>query len=119
MDTVYIQGLAIDTVIGVYDWERQVRQTVVLDLEMAADVAIAAVSEQLADALDYHAIAERLQAFVGASDCLLIETLAERCAALVRNEFGVAWVKLRLAKPTAVPAAREVGVIIERGTRPS
>lgn len=117
MDTVYIQALEIETVIGIYDWERDVRQCVVLDLEMAADIRRAAASENIADALDYHAVAERLREFVGGSRFLLIETLAEQCAALVMNEFGVPWLRLQLAKPTAVPAARAVGLIIERGAR--
>ncbi len=115
MDTVFIRGLQIDTVIGIYDWERRVRQAVVFDIEMAADVARAAASEAIADALDYHAISERLQQFVGEQQFLLIETLAEQCAQLLMQEFGVPWLRLRLAKPTAITAAAEVGVVIERG----
>lgn len=118
MDTVFIRGLQIDTVIGIYDWERSVRQTVVLDLEMAADIARAAASERIEDALDYHAVSERLAEFVGGQQFLLIETLAEQCAQLVMRQFDVPWLRLRLAKPTAIAAAAEVGVVIERGVRP-
>lgn len=119
MDIVYIRGLQIETVIGIYDWEREVHQRVVLDLEMATDIRRAAASEQIGDALDYAAISLRLIAFVGGGSFLLIETLAEQCAELVMREFDVPWLRLRLAKPTAVAAAHEVGVIIERGERPT
>lgn len=118
MDKVFIRGLQIDTVIGIYDWERSVRQGVVLDIEMAADIARAAASGDINDALDYHAISERLKQFVGEQQFLLIETLAEQCAQLLMNEFGVPWLTLRLAKPTAIAAPAEVGVEIERGVRP-
>lgn len=118
MDIVYIEGLRIDTVIGIHDWERQVRQTVVLDLEMAWDSRRAAASDGINDALDYAAVSERLLAFVGASEFQLIEALAEQSAELLRSEFGIPWLRLKLAKPGAVPEARAVGVIIERGERP-
>lgn len=119
MDSVYIRALRIETVIGIYEWERSVRQEVVLYLEMATDIRRAAASEDIAFALNYAAISERLIDFVGNGSFLLIETLAEQCAALVMSEFGVPWLRLRLAKPTAVAAASEVGVVIERGVRPA
>lgn len=117
MDTVFIEGLRVDTIIGIYDWERRVRQPLVLDVEMAFDVRKPAASDDVADTLDYKAVSKRLAAFIEGSSCQLVETLAERCAALVRDEFGVAWVRLKLAKPGAVRAARSVGVVVERGTR--
>lgn len=117
MDIVFIRDLEIATVIGVYDWERNVRQIVALDLEMATDVAHAARNDAIADALDYAAVAQRLQQVVGESECQLIETLAERCAQIVLSEFSVRWLRLTLRKPKAVSAARDVGVIIERGAR--
>ena len=117
MDIVYIRELRAATVIGVYDWERGVRQTVVLDLELAADNRRAAASDRIGDALDYAALCARLLAFIEGSEFQLIETLAERVAALVREEFGVSWLRLRLAKPGAVPQAADVGVLIERGER--
>lgn len=119
MDIVFICGLEIDTVIGVHDWERRVRQTVVLDLELAADIGAAAATDSLVDALDYQAIGDRLVEFVGGSQFRLVETLAERCAALLTGEFGISWLRLRLAKPGALPGARAVGVVIERGERPA
>ena len=115
MDIVYITGLEIETVIGIYDWERNIKQPVVVDVEMATDIRPAANSGDIAEALNYHAISVRLQEFIGHGQFLLIETIAERCAELLMAEFGVRWLRLRLAKPTAVPAARSVGVVIERG----
>ena len=118
MDTVFISGLRADTVIGVYDWERRIRQTVVLDLEMATDTRPAARSDDVAEALDYAAVADRLLSFIEGSTFQLIETLAEGAAEIVQREFGVPWLRLRVTKPGAVAAAREVGVVIERGERP-
>jgi dihydroneopterin aldolase len=117
MDIVFLNDLRIETVIGVYDWEREVKQTVALDVEMSADVAKAAASDHIDDALDYKAVAKRLIEFVEQSEFQLVETLAERCASIVREEFGVAWVRLTLNKIGAVSYARDVGVIIERGEK--
>ncbi|MCB1857648.1 MAG: dihydroneopterin aldolase [Gammaproteobacteria bacterium] len=117
MDIVFIRGLRIETVIGIYDWEREIRQPVILDLEMSADVRRAAETEDIADALDYKAVSKRLISFVEESQFQLVETLAERCTEIVREEFGVAWVRLTLNKAGAVSSARDVGVVIERGTR--
>ena len=119
MDIVYIQGLEVTTVIGIYDWERKIRQTVCIDLEMARDIRKAAASDAIEHALDYKAVSKRLIAFVEESEFLLIETMAERIAQIVREEFGVPWLRLRLGKPGAVTGARDVGVIIERGSRES
>ncbi len=119
MDIVFIERLHVDTVIGIYDWERQVRQTVTLDLEMAWDNTRAAAADDIADALNYKSVAKRLVAFVEASEFRLVETLAERCAAIVRDEFQVPWLRLRLRKLRAVRGSKAVGVEIERGTRPS
>jgi len=117
MDIVFLRDLRIETVIGIYDWEREIKQTVVLDLEMATDVARAAASDRIEDALDYKAVAKRLITFVGESRYQLVETLAEACARIVREEFGVPWVRLTLNKIGAVNGARDVGVTIERGAR--
>ncbi len=117
-DTVFIRELRIDTVIGVYDWERQVQQTLLLDIDMRADVAAGAATDNVADALDYSAVAERLRQYAAQNSVQLVETLAERFASLVREEFSVSWLRLRLCKPGAVAGARDVGVIIERGERP-
>jgi dihydroneopterin aldolase len=117
MDIVFLKELRIETVIGVYDWEREIKQTVVLDLEMSADVAKAAASDHIDDTLDYKAVAKRLIEFVEQSEFQLVETMAERCARIVREEFGVAWVRLTINKIGAVSQARDVGVVIERGEK--
>ncbi len=118
MDIVYIRELQIETVIGIYDWERRIRQVVCLDLDMAADTARAAAAEDISEALDYKAVAKRLIAFVEGSEYQLIETLAEHAARIVLSEFGVVWLRLRVGKPGAVTGSRDVGVVIERGERP-
>jgi len=118
MDRVFIEDLEVETVVGVYDWEREIRQKVVLNLEMAADVARAAQTDSIDDTLNYKAVAKRLSAFIGASEFYLVETLAERCADIVLEEFDVPWLKLRLDKPGAVTGSKSVGVMIERGRRP-
>lgn len=117
MDTVFIRELSIDATIGIYDWERQVRQTIVLDLEMDADVAKAAATESIDDALNYKAVAKRLIQFVSESEYQLVETLAEECARIVREEFHVPWVRLTLNKRGALRGAKGVGIVIERGSR--
>lgn len=117
MDIVYIRDLKIETVIGIFDWERRIRQTVSIDLEMATDIRRAAESDDIRDALDYKAVAKRLIAFVGESEFLLVETLAEKVAAIVREEFHVSWLRLRLSKPGAVRGSQDVGIIIERGDK--
>ena len=118
MDIVFIEDLRIDTVIGIYDWERRVRQTLSFDVEMAFDNTLPAASDDIALTLNYKDVSKRLIDYVGASSFGLVETLAERCAAIIRDEFGVSWVRLKLSKPGAVRGARAVGVRIERGSRP-
>ena len=114
VDTLFITDLRIDTVIGVFEWERHVRQTVVLDIEMGTDCRVPAASDDVADALDYKAVAKRLIDFVGGSEYQLVETLAERCADLLLAEFSVPWLRLRLNKQGALRGARDVGIVIER-----
>ena len=117
MDIIFLQALRVDAFIGVYEWERRIRQTLTLDLEMAADIQAAAANDRLEDALDYKAVADRITAFVQASEFQLVETLAERICALVQEEFSVPWVRLTLNKGGAVPGASGVGVRIERGRK--
>ena len=114
MDTVFIEDLRIETVIGIYEWERKIRQVVAIDLEMVFDNRKPAASDRIEDTLDYKAVSKRLIAFVENSTFQLVETLAERCAEIVLTEFDVRWLKLRLAKPGAVRGAKSVGVTIER-----
>lgn len=117
MDTVFIEDLRIDTVIGIYDWERRVRQTLAFDIEMAFDNTVPAASDDIAQTLNYKDVSKRLIGYVEASSFGLVETLAERCAAIIREEFGVGWVRLKLSKPGAVRGAKAVGVCIERGAK--
>ena len=117
MDIVFVRDLRIETVIGIYDWEREIKQTVILDLEMGTDVSSAAASDRIEDALDYKAVTKRLTTFVEKSEFQLVETMAERCAQVIIKEFDVRWVKLTINKIGALSAARDVGVIIERGDK--
>jgi len=114
-DRVLIEGLEVRTVIGIYDWEREIRQTVRLDLEMAWDITRAAQTDSIEDTLDYKAVSKRLIAFVESSSFGLIETLAEHCANIVLTEFSVPWLRLKMSKPGAVRGSENVAVLIERG----
>jgi dihydroneopterin aldolase len=117
MDIVFIRDLRIDTIIGIYDWEREVRQTVSLDLEMATDIRQAAATDDIQYALNYKSVAKRLIAFIEGSQFLLVERMAEEVAQIVQAEFDVSWVRLRVSKPGALRGSRDVGLIIERGAR--
>ena len=114
MDHVFIEGLEIEALIGIYDWERRIRQPLVFDLEMGFDNRVPAASDDIADTLNYKAVSKRLVEYVSQSDFGLVETLAERCAEIVMTEFKVDWLRLKLSKPGAVRGARAVGVVIER-----
>ncbi|HID99540.1 MAG: dihydroneopterin aldolase [Candidatus Parabeggiatoa sp.] len=118
MDIIYLRGLKIETIIGVFDWERKIKQTVVLDLEMAADIRQAAATDELENTLNYKAVAKRLIDFVSHSEFKLVETLSERITEIVLTEFSVPWVRLQLNKPGAVRGAEDVGILIERGRKP-
>jgi dihydroneopterin aldolase len=117
MDIVYIRELQIETIIGIYDWEREQKQTVCLDLEMGTDISLAASSEDIEKTLDYKVVAKRLIAFIEGSEFLLVEAMAENIAQIVLEEFSVPWLKLRVGKPGAVTGSKDVGVIIERGSK--
>lgn len=114
MDIVYLKELEVETVIGIFDWERKIKQIVSLDLEMQTDVAAAAATDHIDQALDYKTIAKRLISFIEESEFQLIETMAEQIADIVLTEFNVPWLRLRLSKPGAVRGSKDVGVIIER-----
>lgn len=117
MEIVYIRGLEVRTVIGVFDWEREIRQRVTVDLEMLSDFSKAAENDEIEYALDYKAVSKRLAAYIEESSFKLLETLGSRIADIVQEEFGVKWLRLELGKPGAVTGARDVGVIIERGSK--
>jgi dihydroneopterin aldolase len=115
MDIVYIRDLRIDTTIGIYDWEREIKQIVCLDLEMATDIRKAAATDDIQYALNYKDVSQRLIDYVENRNALLVETLAEEIATIILNEFNIPWLRLRLSKPGAIRGARDVGLIIERG----
>ncbi|MCZ6719181.1 MAG: dihydroneopterin aldolase [Gammaproteobacteria bacterium] len=117
MDIIYLRDLRIETIIGVNEWERRVKQTVVLDVDIGTDIGKAATSDSVEDTLNYKTVAKRLMAFVGESEFQLVETLAERTAEMLVNEFGVPWLRLRVNKQGALRGVRDVGVVIERGSR--
>lgn len=114
MDKIFIHALKAEAIIGIYDWERQVRQTVLVDVVLSADIRRAALTDSIEDTLNYKRVAKTVLAFVEASTFQLVETLAEHLAMLVLQEFGVSWVRIVLSKPGAVRSSRDVGVEVER-----
>lgn len=115
MDIIFLRGLHIETIVGIFDWERVRRRTVVLDLEMATDNRKAAATDAIGDALDYNEVSKRVVGFVEASEFFLVETLAEKVCELILTEFPVPWVRLSLNKIGAIGEGIDVGVVIERG----
>ena len=113
-DRIFLHGLSAECIIGFIDWERRVKQTVVLDLELPVDCRHAALTDEVADTLDYKKVAKRVLAFVEASEFKLVETLAHRVALVILAEFPVEWVRVALNKPGAIRNSRDVGVVIER-----
>jgi dihydroneopterin aldolase len=114
MDKIFLSALTVECIVGIWAWERRVKQTVIIDLEIATDIRRAAASDRIDDTIDYKKVAKRLLAFVGESQFNLVETLAEQIARVVVTEFGVSWVKVRLNKQGAIRGARDVGIEIER-----
>jgi len=113
-DRIFLHGLTTECIIGFIDWERRVKQTVVLDIELPVDCRRAASSDDVADTLDYKKVAKRVLAFVESSEFQLVETLAHRLALLILADFSVDWVRISLNKPGAIRGSRDVGVVIER-----
>ena len=116
MDILYIRNLKVDAV-GIFSWEKRIRQPLHLDLEIALDIRKAAATDDIQYALDYKTVSTRLTQFISQSEWHLIETLAEKIAALLMAEFGVTWLRLKLSKPAALPSADSVGLMIERGDK--
>ncbi|WP_027159547.1 dihydroneopterin aldolase [Methylobacter luteus] len=117
MDIIFLGGLEIQTIIGIYDWERETKQTIVLDIEMAYDIEKAAETDDIQYTLDYKAVSQRIISFVEQSRFFLVEKLIEEIATIIRNEFNVSWVRIILNKRGAISSARDVGIIIERGAK--
>jgi 7,8-dihydroneopterin aldolase/epimerase/oxygenase len=114
MDKIFIHALKTETIVGIFDWERQVKQAVLMDIEFSADIRKAALSDSIDDTLNYKRVAKRVLAFVEESSFHLVETLAEHVAMLILEEFGVCWVHVTLSKPGAIRSSRDVGVTLER-----
>ncbi len=113
-DIVYIRELEVQTIIGIYDWERKIKQTVSIDIEMETDIRAAALSDDIKDALNYKEIGKRIISFVEASEFQLVETMAEKISEIVLDEFPVPWLRLRVSKPGALRGSKDVGLVIER-----
>ncbi len=116
MDIIYLSQLKLETLIGVYAWERQAKRTIFIDLELATDTRRAASTDDLVHTVDYGALAQRLTELAEKSEFFLIETLADRLANLILQEFNVRWLRLKLSKRGAIPTAADVGLVIERGS---
>jgi dihydroneopterin aldolase len=115
MDIIFLHDLRVETIIGVFDWERQVKQTVIIDLDMAFDIQRAIITDCIDDTLNYKGVAKRIITFIEASKFQLVETMAEHIATILLDEFHIPWVRVRINKQGAVRSAQDVGVIIERG----
>lgn len=113
-DRIFLRGLTAECIIGFIDWERRVKQTVVVDLELPVDCERAAASDEVADTVDYKRVAKRVLAYIEASQFKLVETLAQRLAMVLLEEFALDWVRVSLNKPGAIRSSRDVGVVIER-----
>lgn len=113
-DTIFLRDLRIETIVGIWEWERKIRQTVSIDLEMAADIRKAAATDSIDDTLNYKSVAKRVQAFVAESSFQLVETMAERIAGVILDEFDIPWVSVSVNKPGAIRGARDVGIRIYR-----
>jgi 7,8-dihydroneopterin aldolase/epimerase/oxygenase len=118
MDIIYLHDLKVDCIIGIWEWERRTTQTLTIHLDMAVDIQRAAASDSIHDTLDYKSVSKRVIAFVSESQFQLVETLTEKIAELILSEFQVPWVRVKLNKKGAIRGATDVGVILERGTRP-
>jgi 7,8-dihydroneopterin aldolase/epimerase/oxygenase len=114
VDKIFIHALKTEAIVGIFDWERQVKQTVVIDLEFSADIRKAALTDSIDDTLNYKGVAKRIFAFIETSQFHLVETLAEHVAMLVLEEFAVQWVSVALSKPGAIRSSKDVGVKLER-----
>ena len=117
MDRIFLRELTTQAIIGVYEWERRVKQTVMIDLEIPCDVRRAAAADEIEATVNYKKVAKRILEFIARSEFHLVETLAERTALMVLEEFNLDWIRLTLNKPGAIRGSKDVGVMIERNAR--
>lgn len=116
-DRVLIEGLTTLTTIGVYEWEKTIKQKLILDLEMAWDNQPAAEHDDVALCLDYFKVSQAVTDFITSTAFELIESVAERVAQLIIQQFAVKWIKIKVSKPSAIANATNVAVVIERTSR--
>jgi len=116
MDIIYLHDLKVDCVIGVWDWERKIKQTITIDLDMGFDIRKAAASDNLEDTLSYKDVSKRVASFIEDSRFQLVERMAEEVANILLNEFDIKWCRVRINKFGAVRGAGDVGILIERGS---
>jgi dihydroneopterin aldolase len=116
MDIVFVKDLRFKTIVGCWDWERQMEQLVSIDLEMGWDNKPAAASDDIKDALNYKEVSKRVESFVREKKFELVESAAEGIAGVIMDEFGVPWVRVAIHKPYAVTGSKSVGVVVERGS---
>ncbi|WP_394176875.1 dihydroneopterin aldolase [Thalassotalea litorea] len=117
MDIIFIEGLKVNTTIGYYEWEKNIKQRLVFDIQLATDIRIAAENDELAKTIDYAEVSELVDRFCQENPVDLLETLGQRLVDALQRKYAIAWVRIKIAKPTAVEQADAVGIIIERGTR--
>ncbi len=117
VDIIYLHGLKVDCVIGVWEWERQITQSITIDLDMGFDTRPAAASDSLEDTLSYKDVSKRVEQHVKTSENLLVERLAQEVADILLTEFEIRWCRVKINKFGAVRGARDVGIIIERGEK--
>lgn len=118
-DRIFLHGLRVETRIGIFEWEQSIDQPLIIDLDMATDIRLAAHSDDVADTIDYKAVSKRVQQFVRAGGFRLIEGVGEGIATILIEEFGIPWVRVRVNKPGAVRGATDVGLVIERAAEDS
>lgn len=117
MDMIYLKDLRVDAKIGVWEWERKILQTLVIDLDFAVDIGVASDSDKLDDTVDYKAISDRIMEFVGSSQFNLLEALAENLSKVLMGEFGLPWLRLKINKVGVLNGVKDVGIVVERGER--
>ena len=119
MDIVFLEEIKLDIVIGIYEWERKVPQTIRIDIDIGLPHSRGGETDSIADTIDYGAVMARIRQTAAEQHFFLVEALAEHIATLIRTEFGAPWVKVSVAKLGMLRGVKRLGIVIERGERPS